>query len=172
MLKTISLLSFILILNIHSSAGNSEKIFNKQDIEKLSGVYLESVPGIKNPVMVDVDKDGDFDILKFDDGNVEYYRNTGTLDAPVFILENRNYDTYERVMMIDPKIPYPLFFADSDSDGDMDMFVVKDRVYNKDQNMYSYKTSYSENVLGLDTGTLVTIILILVIVILVLAILR
>ena len=172
MIKTISFLSLILLLSFYVKADIPQKTFSKEEIGKLSGAYLDNMPGFDNPVMADVDKDGDFDVLKFDDGNVEYYKNTGTLEAPVFILENRNYESYDQALLVDVKIPFPIFFADMDNDGDMDLFVIKDKVYNKNQNRYDYKAAVSENVLGLDTGTLVTIILVLVIVILVLAILR
>ncbi len=148
------------------------KTFNSDDISKLSSSYVEGKLDFSNPVMVDVDKDGDFDALKFDNGNVSYYKNVGTLESPTFILEDKNYEKYERVMFIDPKIPYPMFFADSDGDGDMDMFVIKDKVYDKQQQTYKYKVASAENSMDLSTGTLITIILVLVIVLLVLAIIR
>jgi hypothetical protein len=172
MIKTISFLSFICLLNIYLRADIPQKTFSKEEIGKLSGAYLNYKLDFNNPVLVDVDKDGDFDALKFDDGNVEYYKNTGTLEAPSFILENRNYESYDHTLLIDVTIPYPIFFADNDSDGDMDMFVIKEKAFNKYQNRYEYKAAVAENALSLDTGTLITIILVLVIVILVLAILR
>ena len=154
------------------TTGKIPAIFNSDDIGKLTGSYIEGKLDFSNPVMVDVDLDGDFDALKFDDGNVAYYKNVGTLENPTFILEDRNYEKYDRVMFIDPKIPYPMFFADSDGDGDMDMFVVKDKVYDKQQQTYKYKVASAENSMDLSTGTLITIILVLVIVLLVLAIIR
>jgi hypothetical protein len=171
MIKTISFLSFILLLNINLTADIPQRIFSKAEIEKLSGAYLDSKLGFDNPVMADIDKDGDFDALKFDNGNVEYYKNTGTLESPVFVLENRNYESYDRALLVDFKMPYPMFFADMDGDGDMDMFVIKDKVFNRSQKKYDYNAAVSENAFGLDTGTLITIILILVIILLVLAIL-
>lgn len=118
-----------------------------------------------------MDKDGDFDALHFGNGNVEYYKNTGSLDKPVFVLENKNYDKYSAAFLIDPKLSYPLFFADADGDGDMDLFAVTGKEFNKSERKYDYHVASANNVLGLDTGTLVTIILILVIVLLVLMIL-
>lgn len=158
-------------LNISVKADISVKTFTKNEIRNLSEAYLSGKLMFDNPVIVDVDKDGDFDALKFDDGNVEYYKNVGSLENPSFILENKNYDKYDPVFFVNANVPYPIFFADKDGDADMDLFVVKDRVYDKTQNKYSYKIAYSENALGLDTGTLITIILVLIIVILVLAIL-
>jgi hypothetical protein len=175
MKKTIIFLGFFLVFAAVFSSYSSEvpaKTFTKDDITKLSGSYLEGKLDFKNPVMVDVDNDGDFDALKFDNGNVEYYKNVGTLENPSFILENKNYDSYGNVLFIEAKIPYPLFFADTDGDGDMDMFVIKDRSYNKQQQKFEYKVSSAENTADLSTGTLITIILILVIVLLILAIVR
>lgn len=154
-----------------ANAGITDKKFTKEEIKELSGFYLEGKLDFGNPVIVDVDKDGDFDALKFDDGNVEYYKNVGSLENPSFILENKNYDKYDPAFFVSAKVPYPIFFADKDGDSDMDLFVVKDKVYDKSQQKYQYDVSYSENALGLDTGTLITIILVLIIVILVLTIL-
>jgi hypothetical protein len=183
MKKLITIISFFLLLTV-VFAGISkadiptdiptdvpDKTFTKKEIKNLSGAYLEGKLEFENPLIVDVDKDGDFDALKFDNGNVEYYKNVGSLESPSFILENKNYEQYDPAFFVNAKIPYPIFFADRDGDADMDLFVVKDKEYNKPFNKYDYEISYSENALDLDTGTLITIILILVIVILVLAIL-
>ena len=62
--------------------------------------------------------------------------------------------------------------VDVDGDGDLDMFAVKDKGYNKLTRQNEYNVYTAENALDLDTGTLITIILVLVIVLLVLAILR
>jgi hypothetical protein len=109
--------------------------------------------------------------LKFDNGNVEYYKNTGSLENPLFILEDKHYDSYSVGFFVEPKMPYPIFFADNDGDKDLDMFVVKDKEYNRYEKKFNYKIASAGNALNLDTGTLITIILVLVIVILVLAIL-
>lgn len=58
-------------------------------------VQLSMPNGVRNgdnPLFVDVDKDGDLDLLlgrSF--GNVEYHRNIGTVQKPDFKLENDNY---------------------------------------------------------------------------------
>ena len=96
----------------------------------------------------------------------------GTNENPSFVLEDKNYETYSRTFFVDPKIPYPMFFAVINSDGDMDMFLVKDKEYNKQQHKFEYKVSNAENSMDVSTGTLITIILVLVIVLLVLAIVR
>ncbi|HEY3250779.1 MAG TPA: VCBS repeat-containing protein [Ignavibacteria bacterium] len=170
MKKVIMLLSLVLMFNVVKSDIPS-KIFSKEDIKKLAGAYLEGKLSFENPIFVDVDKDGDFDALKFNSGNVEYYKNTGTIENPVFILENKNYDKYDIAFFADPKMPYPIFFADMDGDKDLDLFVIRDKEYNRVEKKYNYNISTASNALDLDTGTLITIILVLVIVILVLAIL-
>ena len=76
-------------------------MFTNEDIKKLAGMYVENNLGLKNPAIVDVDKDGDFDILIFNSGNVEYYKNTGTLENPFFVAENMKYDKYSSTSIID-----------------------------------------------------------------------
>ncbi len=172
-MKTLILILFsFLLISVSLKADPSGSLMTKDQIKKLSGSYLEGKLDFENPVLVDVDKDGDFDALKFDNGNVEYYKNVGTQENPSFVLENKNYEKYDRAFFVDPKMPYPIFFADKDGDGDLDLFVIKDKEYNKQQQKFDYKVSSAENSMGLDTGTLITIILVLVIVLLVLAILH
>ncbi len=149
----------------------SNKVFTKDDIKKLAGVYIENNLGLKNPAIVDVDKDGDFDILIFNDGNVEYYKNTGTIEKPFFVAENMKYDKYSSALIIDIALPYPVFFADKNGDSSPDMFVIKDKMFNTQQQKTEYKVLYAENGLNLDTGVLITIVLVLLIIVLVLAIL-
>jgi hypothetical protein len=157
---------------VNDANTSALKIFTKDDIQKLSGLYVNNNVKIENPAIVDVDGDGDFDLLNFNDGNVVYYKNTGTLENPVFILENKNYDSYKEASFLKTGMPMPVFFADKDGDGDLDMFAVNEKGYNSITRQYEYKVYSAENALDLDTGTLITIILILVIVILLLAILR
>ncbi len=170
-MKKLSIVILLLILSFLSlESAVPVNIFSKDDIKNLSGPYLEGKLDFENPVMVDVDNDGDFDALKFEDGNVAYYKNVGTLENPTFILENKNYEKYDRAFFINPKMPYPMFFADNDGDGDMDLFVVKDKVFNSSKQKFEYKVASAENSADISTGTLITIILVLVIVLLVLAI--
>jgi len=168
--QTLAILLILFFIKVVQSE-NSERIFQKEEIKRLAGIYLENKLGFENPVFVDVDKDGDFDALNFDDGNVEYYKNTGTLENPLFVLENKHYDKYDVAFFIEPHMPYPIFFADMDGDNDMDLFVVKDKEFNKSEKKFEYRISSAENALDLDTGTLITIILVLVIVLLILAVL-
>lgn len=175
MKKLAMFITFLMLFAVSTGALKADipgKTFTKKEIKDLSGAYLEGKLDFENPVIVDVDKDGDFDALKFDDGNVEYYKNVGSLESPSFILENKHYEKYDEAFFISGKMPYPIFFADKDGDADMDLFVVKDKEFDKSQSKYEYNVAYSENSLDLDTGTLITIILILVIIVLVIAIVR
>lgn len=165
-------ISALLTSVLKADGNNPSKIFTKEEIYKLSDSYINNNVHIENPAIVDIDNDGNFDLLKFNDGNVEYYRNTGTLENPVFVLENKNYDSYQEASFLKTGMPMPVFFADSDGDGDLDMFAVNEKGFNSITQQYEYKVYTAENSFDLDTGTLVTIILILVIVLLLLAILK
>lgn len=170
MKNLITLFSLVFLLNIIIKADSPVRTFSKDEIKRLSSAYIAKL-AFENPVIVDVDNDGDFDALNFDRGNVELYKNVGTLENPVFILENQRYDKYSQAFFIDSKMQFPMFFADKDGDGDVDMFVVRDKEFDKASQRYEYNIGYAENSMNLDTGTLITIILVLVIVLLILAIL-
>jgi len=170
-MKKILLFTLAFLININILFGNHKANFSEQEIKKLAPAYLESNLPFSNPAFIDIDKDGDFDALKFYDGSVEYYKNTGSLEVPVFVLENKHYDSYKMSFFIKEVISKPIFFADMDGDGDMDLFVVKDKEFNTERQRTDYKVAAAENFLGLDNGTLITIILVLVIIVLVLAIL-
>lgn len=143
-----------------------KKNFAKKDIKALADLYVNNSFHIKNPAIVDVDEDGDFDLLNFTkDGNVEYYKNTGTLEQPVFVLENKNYDSYKVSSLLPAGLPVPVFFADNDGDNDKDVFgIVKENS--------KYNVLFIENTMDLDHYTLITIILVLVIVLLLVLILK
>jgi FG-GAP-like repeat len=166
--------SFILFTSVsYAGTGNPvpvKKVFSIDDIKALADKYVNNNLNLKNPIIVDVDGDGIFDILVFKDGNVEYYKNTGTLEEPFFVLENKHYDKYTTAFFIKESIPYPIFFADKNGDGKLDMFAVTDKTYNVQENKTDYKVTYAENFMDMDTGTLITIILVLLIVVLIIAI--
>lgn len=147
-------------------------VFTVEEIKQLADVYVRNNLGLKNPAIVDVDLDGDFDILIFNDGKVEYYKNIGTLYNPHFVPENMNYDTYSSTTIVEIALPYPVFFADKNGDSNVDMFVVKDKMYNSENQQYEYSVMYAENSLNLSTGVLITIVLVLLIIVLVIFIVR
>lgn len=70
------------------------------------------------PTFVDIDKDGDLDLFIGErDGNINFYRNTGTASTAVFTLDTRNFASIDVGSLSDPT------FADIDNDGDLDLFV-------------------------------------------------
>ena len=151
--------------------GSPKKIFTKEDIRKIADAYVNNNLHKENPVFIDLRKIGVFDMLVFNNGIVEYYKNTETLEEPFFVLENAHYDKYEIPPVLKTGMPMPIFFADTKGYGKMDMFAIEKLNFNDQTNKYDYRILHEENVLGLDTGTLITIILVLVIVLLLLAIL-
>ncbi len=165
----LAVLSLLMFLTVNLKADG--KIFTKQDIQNISDGYIHNNLGLKNPAIIDIDKDGKFDILIFNDGNVEYYRNTGTLEKPFFVLENKHYDHYSAAEFFDVKFPYPIFFADGSGKGRLDMFIVKGEEFNPVTQKAEYDIVYEKNQF-IDTGLLVTLILILVIVVLIIIIAR
>lgn len=148
------------------------KTFYKKDISKIADVYVNNNMHIENAAFVDIDGDGIFDMLAFKNGNVEYYRNTGSLESPYFVLENSHYDKYENASLIKVGLPMPIFFADNKGDGKLDMFAIQKLDFNSETNKYEYRVLHAHDVLGLGTGTLITIILVLVIIVLAIAILH
>jgi hypothetical protein len=146
------------------------KVFSKEDISRIADAYVNNNINIENAAFVDVDGDGIFDMLAFKKGNIEYYRNVGSLERPNFVLENSHYDKYETPSLIKIGLPMPIFFADSKGDGKLDAFAIKKLDFNSHTNKYDYRVLRAEDVLGLDTPLLITIILVLVIIVLVIAI--
>jgi len=70
------------------------------------------------PTFADIDNDGDFDLFVGEqDGNINFYRNTGTPTNPTFTLETANLASIKVGHRSAPT------FADIDSDGDFDLFV-------------------------------------------------
>ncbi len=73
------------------------------------------------PVFVDIDADCDYDcFVGSQDGNVKYYKNTGTASAPVFALQLSSANPMNGFNVGSNAKPA---FADLDNDGDLDCFV-------------------------------------------------
>jgi predicted lactoylglutathione lyase len=70
------------------------------------------------PTFVDIDNDRDFDLFVGEyNGNINFFRNTGTATNPTFTLETQNFAS------IDVGIDSRPIFSDIDNDGDQDLFV-------------------------------------------------
>ena len=66
----------------------------------------------------DIDGDGDYDLfIGRRDGKISYYKNTGTVSSPVFILQT---DNYKNIHVGKNAVPH---FVDIDNDTDPDLFV-------------------------------------------------
>ncbi len=174
-MKTVISILAVLFLSCSVLRANTpsetKKTYNKKEIRNLAGQYINNNVKVKNPIIVDVDNDGKFDILKFTSGgNVKYYKNTGTIEEPFFILENKKFDNYE-VNSFLSKMVIPVFFADSDGDNDVDAFGIVSDGYNSKTLQEKYDVVEVENTAFFDHYTLITIILVLIIVVLLITIL-
>src|SRR5260221_6043600 len=103
-----------------------KKIFSVDEIKGLAEGYVNNNLGLKNPAIVDVDGDGNFDILIFNNGNVEYYRNTGTLEKPFFVSENMHYDKYSTAFFFEGNLPYTVIFPVKNRVTQPDLILVYD----------------------------------------------
>lgn len=71
----------------------------------------------KNPSLIDIDNDGDFDLIYgTDNGTLYFYKNNGTAQSPLYQYQSDQF----RVIKIDGNSS-TVSFADFDNDGDYDM---------------------------------------------------
>ena len=77
--------------------------------------------GVANPAFADVDGDGDYDCLVVDeDGNENYFKNTGTAKNPVFVHATNSEDPFKS--LVSTKGLYNVSFEDWNDDGLIDLF--------------------------------------------------
>jgi hypothetical protein len=82
------------------------------------GINAGSAP---SPTFVDIDNDGDMDAFVGEYyGNINYYKNTGSNTAPIFVEQTGTDNPFDGVDVGDVSIPT---FVDIDNDGDMDAFI-------------------------------------------------
>jgi len=101
--------------------------------------YLRNVDagGTSNISFTDIDNDGDEDLFVGSDyAKISFYKNTGTIQSPSFILEN------DSLPILSSSFNYAPAFADLDNDGDQDMLLGS---YIKDSLWYLKNTGTPEN---------------------------
>jgi len=96
--------------------------FEKQSAANNSLSMVKFVAsGIANPAFADVDGDGDYDCLVVDeDGNENYFKNTGTAKNPVFVHVTNSDDPFKS--LASTKGICNVSFEDWDHDGLIDLF--------------------------------------------------
>lgn len=99
----------------HPSFQKQSAAFNPLSMAKFS------VAGIASPAFADVDGDGDYDCLVVDeDGNENYFKNTGTISRPSFVHAQGGDDPFQAVVA--DGLYNPSFY-DWNHDGLPDLFV-------------------------------------------------
>lgn len=154
-MKILLLLTLFAVFTLNDLRAESKR-YSKSEIRNLAKVFVNSTD-IENPVFADVDRDGDFDILRFNKmGFVEYHRNVSGNSSPSFVLEDPKYDDYEIHSLFGTGLPFPSFLADCDGDGDKDFFAVTGQITSAGSNV-----ELVENQFEVTQELLITIILVL-----------
>ena len=83
------------------------------------------IVGVRNPVLADLDGDGDLDAAVGGprDGTIHYYENTGTSTAPVYVERTGVANPFNGLIERDARFS----LADFDGDGDLDVVVGTDQ---------------------------------------------
>jgi len=113
-----------LITYFENTGSASDPAFTDRATSLGLGVTSDYGPAF--PTFVDIDADGDFDAFVGDeDGNILFFRNTGTSASPSFAAAQPNQFGIAAVSN-GPAVPA---FVDIDADGDFDLFVGDDMGY-------------------------------------------
>ena len=102
-------------INFYRNSGTATNHIFTFETENL--IFID-VGNFSAPTFADIDNDGDFDLFVGErEGNIDFYRNTGTATNPVFTLEMEDFASINVGFLSAPT------FADIDNDGDLDLFV-------------------------------------------------
>jgi len=134
-------------LNFYRNSGTATA-----PILTLETESLISVSDRCTPLFADIDADGDVDFFSGErEGNIHFFRNTGSATNPIFALETSNLDSIDVGWLSAPAL------ADIDNDGDLDLFIGE-----RDGNINFYRNAgtnttpiYSletENFAAIDVG--------------------
>nr|WP_304650685.1 FG-GAP-like repeat-containing protein [Synechocystis sp. LEGE 06083] len=117
------------------------------------------VGGYSAPTLADLDGDGDLDaIIGERDGNLKYYENTGSSNAPVYTERTGTANPFNGIDVGTYSAPT---FADIDGDGDLDAFIgEQDGTLNYYENtgsntapVYTERTGSANPFNGIDIGS-------------------
>ena len=108
-------------LNYFRNEGSKHSPFLVQRLGLLSPVNRLPLPEVPMPVLVDLDGDGDIDmIIGTRDGDFRYFQNTGNRIAPTFTERTGALNPFNRLTVGLDSFSVPAL-ADLDRDGDLDM---------------------------------------------------
>lgn len=102
-------------LNLFRNTGSATNPIFALESKNFAAIDVGSLSA---PTLADIDNDGDLDLFIGErDGNINFYRNTGTGTNPIFTLETENYVAIDVGLFSTPT------FTDIDQDGDLDLFI-------------------------------------------------
>jgi hypothetical protein len=108
-------------LNYYRNEGSTRSPFLVQRLGLLSPVNRLPLPEVPMPALVDLDGDGDIDmIIGTRDGDFRYFQNTGNRIAPTFTERTGTLNPFNSLTVGVDSFSVPAL-ADLDRDGDLDM---------------------------------------------------
>ena len=133
-------------INFYRNSGSAAEPVFTIEAQSLAGFDVGSNSA---PALADIDGDADLDLfVGKKDGKIIFYRNTGKAIDSTFVLEAT---TFAGINVQDNAVPA---FVDKDGDGDLDLFVGKDR---GNISYYRNESTTTDLAFTLQTGSLASI---------------